>query len=74
MKPMGSERTQRNDRYELTNISFPPLQPQPNWRRRIYEVSCCQLVSAPSPSSMTQCEEEEEETAYGVITGETGDQ
>ena len=68
---------ERNERYELMDIISPP--PSSAKVEEMYEVppfpsaASQHLPSLPSPSAVAQAEEEEE-TVYDVIAGDTGDQ
>ena len=77
-KVKGAE---RDDGYELTDISSPPPPPSSSAKlEEMYEVPSSPsavsqpLPSLPPPSSTVAQSEEEEETLYDVIPGDTGHQ
>ena len=72
---------EKDDGYELMDISLPPPPSSSAKLEEMYEVpSSPSAVSQPLPSlpppssAVAQSEEEEEETVYDVIPGDTGHQ
>ena len=69
--------TERDDGYELTDISSPRPPPSSAKLEEMYEVPSSPsavsqpLPSLPPPSSAVAQSEEEEETVYDVIPGDT---